>query len=117
MQFFYFLTIDKVKLGVPPLKQDLLTIRNDICSANNLSVIHPYQVQCFEYKDKGKVHGRYLHYHCMLYSSDYYIDYKKIRVPNWSLKLERLRTSTDVAITSGYIMKLKKDHCDINIII
>ncbi len=109
MQFYYFLTIDKVKLGVPPLKQDLLRIRNDICTANNLEVISPYQVQCFEYKDKGKEHGRYLHYHCILVSSSPFIDYKKIRVSNWSLKLERLRTSTDVAITSGYIQKFKID--------
>ncbi len=112
MQFYYFLTIDKVKLGVPPLKQDLITIRNDICTANGLRPLYPYQVQCFEYKDKGAKHGRYLHYHCILSSDDYYIDYKKIRVLNWSLKLERLRTSTDVAITAGYIQKLKIDKCD-----
>ncbi len=117
MQFYYFLTIDKVKLGVPPLKQDLLTIRNDICTSNGLNVIHPYQVHCFEYKDKGIKHGRYLHYHCILVSSHYFIDYKKIKVKNWSLKLERLRTSTDVAITAGYIQKLKIDSCDqINIL-
>ncbi len=106
MQFYYFLTIDKVKLGVPPLKQDLITIRNDICTANNLAPIHPYQVQCFEYKDKGKQHGRYLHYHCILVSDSHFIDYGLIKKPNWSLKLERLRTSTDVAITAGYIHNL-----------
>ncbi len=111
--YHYFLTIDKVKLGVPPLRQDLLRIRNDLCSMHGLAVISPYQVQSFELKSKGKAHGNYLHYHCILQSDNNFIDYKKVRVPNWSLKLERLRSHRDIALTAGYIQKLKKDAVDI----
>lgn len=105
MQYIYFLTIDKVLLGVPPLKQDLITVRNDICTKFNLDVIRPYQVQSFEFKDKGRLHGKYLHYHCLLESSAKYIKYSDIKFKGWSIKLEKLNTFLDVVRTAGYIYK------------
>ncbi len=110
----YFLTIDKVLLGVSPLKEDLLLIRADIQRKFGLLTIYPYPVDCFEHKDKGAKHGIYLHYHCLLQTEKSFIKYTDTKVKGWSIKLEKCHTSQDVARCAGYIMKLKIDSCDNN---
>ncbi len=111
--FIYFLTIDKVKLGVIPTKQELLLVRDNICKVGDLVPIYPYQVSCFENKYKGKQHGYYLHYHCLLKSKKVYISYMLVAQTGYSVKLVKMKTSLDVAITAGYIQKLKIDYCDV----
>ncbi len=113
MEYIYFLTIDKVKLSGKPKKKELISLRNQICTNSYLQPFKPYQVHCFEFKDKGINHGRYLHYHCLLRSKRSYIPYKEVKVNDYSVKLIKMKTSIDVAMTAGYIQKLKKDACDL----
>lgn len=111
--FIYFLTIDKVKLDGSPTKRTLLDVRDAICRVGDLKIFNPYQVFCFESKFKGKLHGYYLHYHCLLRSSKSFISYLLLAQPGYSIKLIKLITSIDVANTAGYIQKLKIDFCDL----
>ncbi len=113
MFYIYFLTIDKVLLGQPPTKEDILQVCCDICRVADLQPISPYEVFCFESKDKGKVHGNYLHYHALLRSTKRFIGYQLIAQKGWSVKLIKMKTHIDVAVTAGYIQKLKIDRCDI----
>ena len=101
----YFLTIDKVILGVPPLAEDILRIKADIQSKFKLISIHPYPVYCFELKDKGAMHGEYLHYYCLLQSESSFINYTDTKVKGWSINLQKCHTSADVARIAGYIQK------------
>ncbi len=98
MRFIYFLTIDKVTLDGAPTKKQLLKIRNEICKKAELQTIQPYQVQCFEYKDKGIKAGRYLHYHCLLSSKKTFIPYALISVKGYSLKLIKMKTFFDLFV-------------------
>ncbi len=107
--YFYFLTIDKVLLDKAPSREELLDLRNDICLLSGLKNIRPYQVHCFEWKDKGRKFGRYLHYHCILASYNSFIKYKDVKRKGYSIKLEKLDSRQDIARVAGYIQKYKKD--------
>ncbi len=111
--YTFFLTIDKVKLDGKPTKMELINVRNDICIKSQLMPSQPYQVHCFEYKDKGKKHERYLHYHTLLLSNRSFIPFKELKHKGYSIKLKKLITCKDILNTAGYINKLKKDLCDI----
>ncbi len=111
--YFYFLTIDKVRLSGAPTKQELLLICKEICIDFNLTQVSPYPLCCFEWKNKGRKHGKYLHYHCMLQSSDKYINYYNIKKSGYSLKLEKLFYQIDIVRVAGYMVKLKVDRCNL----
>ncbi len=111
--YTYFLTIDKVNLSGKPTKKELIEIRNDICITSQLTPSTPYQVHCFEYKNKGKKHGQYLHYYTLLLSNRSFIPFKEVHRKGYSNVLKKLNTCKDILNTAGYINKLKKDLCDI----
>lgn len=107
--YYFFLTIDKVKLTGKPTPQDLLEVRDTILDRVDLNVLSPYQLFAFELKKKGTKHGNYLHYHTMLKSSLNYVAFTDIQCKGWSINLQKLRTCDDVARVAAYITKLKLD--------
>ncbi len=113
MYYIYFLTIDKVKLDGPPTKLELLGVCKAICRVGDLQPLLTYEVYCFEIKYKGKAHGEYLHYHCLLKSLKPFISYLLIYQKGYAVKLVKLKSHLDVAVTAGYIQKLKIDECDV----
>ncbi len=111
--YYFFLTIDKVKLDKKPTKVDIVDTLLTIMSICDLHHVKPYPIRCFEYKDKGKKYGNWLHYHCILSSIRQYIPYKDSKVECWSIKLEKLKTMDDLARVAGYISKHKIDNVNI----
>ncbi len=109
MRNIYFLTIDRVKdldKSVKPI--ELIRMRNEICIDNDLSLLKPYQVFAFEFKEDKK-NGKRLHYHMLASSPKSFIKYTGLRHVGWSIKLVKLKTHYDVANTAGYIQKNKYD--------
>ncbi len=113
--YYFFLTIDKVKLGLAPNKAEIMDIFSKIVQRCDLHPLLPHPINAFEYKYKGGKCGHWLHYHCIVISENWFIPYKNVKVQNWSVKLEKLKSVHDVARVAAYIQKLKVDYCDLRL--
>lgn len=112
-QYFYALTIDKATTDELPNKRDYIKEVKKLMIKIKAYNICPYPVQCFEEKHKSIQFPKWLHYHTLLVSHSPFIPYFSSKIPNYSVKLEKLYTSYSVAVWCGYIMKQKVDVCNV----
>lgn len=112
-EYIYFLTIDDPKVNAHPSKKDLFKAAGLVRDKYELAPIVPYPVHCFEWKYTKK-YGKRLHYHQLVRSKKFFIDYNDVELAGWSVKLEKLKTFYDVARVAGYIQKFKVDKVDID---
>lgn len=111
--YYYFFTLDKVRLNGAPTKEELTEVYRDLYIRTGLKSIRPIPVRCYESKAKGLIN--YLHYHELVVSHNCFIRYTSLKRKGYSVKLERLKTSIDVVRVAGYICKQKTDNVDIKI--
>ncbi len=112
-QYFYSLTLDKATTDTLPKKSDYIKEVKKLMKKIKAYNISPYPVQCFEEKHKSIRFPNWLHYHTLLVSHASFIPYFFTKIPNYSVKLEKLYTPYLVAVWCGYIMKNKIDICNV----
>ncbi len=108
MVYYYFLTVDKVKLNMSPTPRELRKCVFDVLlKCSGLKEIE--NINCFEYKEKGKKVGSWLHYHTLCSSDQGFYKYKDCKVDGYSIKLIRIKNHSEVMKVCNYINKGKID--------
>jgi len=111
--YYYALTIDKATTDTLLKKSGYIKLCKDIMLRCGLHAISPYHIFAFEEKHKSERFPKWLHYHTLLWSYQSYVPYKQTKRKNYSIKLEKLKTSYDVANWAGYLCKQKIDKTNV----
>ncbi len=105
----YALTINKQPSLLSPTRSELLSVFHELAKTHSFH-LSSRPVQCFEHCKsvyKTEIDLKWIHYHACVHGR--YIDYKKVIMPNYSIKFQLLKDSYDIINWCGYVMKDKID--------